>query len=636
MLLFALMWLGVACLLVFLLTEGRRGVERKAEADVMSIASLVDAQLAGSLRHLQSDLAQLALLLPRESFRHSAASASHNAAVAAELAASLRSMPDVVGLHVLDVRGDLIHSVGNGEMALGRLDRAQFVHRVAANGGKLYISDPELDQVSGALLLPLALATRDSTGELLGVIVAPLNLNGAAETLAKFDLASAGVMVLRHLESGHLVLSRPALPQSVRRYAANDVIQARMAAGQRQGTLRSASPLDGVERTYGFLQIGDFPIYLTVGLATGDYLAEWRQTLVVSLTAVALLFLVMLWLMIRMLRAERIEARTASRLAESEARYRMLAENSHDVIWTLDIPSRTISYVSPSVFGMCGYRQEELLGKGIGACLTVASAEIFSGEVDLRLRRMAAGDPDAAVQLIELEQVCKDGRVISTEVVLRYLDDEDGVPKTILGITRNVSERKAADLALRETNRQLQFRIDEIGRLQSALQELAVRDSLTGLYNRRYLDETLEREVSRARREGVALSLVMLDIDHFKRINDTYGHQVGDEALRLLAKSLLADVRAEDMVCRYGGEEFLILLPSMPLEAALVRAEVWREGVASLSLALGTLQIGITISLGVSAYPEHGKSPDDLTRCADQALYQAKREGRNRVVVHAI
>ena len=160
-----------------------------------------------------------------------------------------------------------------------------------------------------------------------------------------------------------------------------------------------------------------------------------------------------------------------------------------------------------------------------------------------------------------------------------------------------------------------------------------MRDSLTGLYNRRYLDETLEREVSRARREGIPLSLVMLDIDHFKRVNDTYGHQVGDQALKMLASILLANIRAEDVACRYGGEEFLILLPNMPLGAAIQRAEVWRSAVEELSVTMGDFNITFAITLGVAAYPEHGKTPDDLTRCADQALYRAKHEGRNQVAV---
>jgi diguanylate cyclase (GGDEF)-like protein/PAS domain S-box-containing protein len=362
-------------------------------------------------------------------------------------------------------------------------------------------------------------------------------------------------------------------------------------------------------------------------------MAGWRQVLGVAGVSALLLFLSLSLVLIRLVRAESEEEAIANKLAESEARYRMLAENSHDVIWTLDIASRRYTYVSPSISQLCGYQPEEVIGQVFDTRLTPESAARVAREVDLRLRRIAAGDKSASVVVSELDQICKNGEVISTEIVSSYLLDADGVAHTILGITRNVSERKAAERALRETNRQLHARIEEIGRLQVALQELAVRDSLTGLYNRRYMDETLDREVSRARREGIPLSLVMLDIDYFKRVNDTYGHQVGDEALKMLATTLLADIRAEDVACRYGGEEFLILLPNMPLETAMMRAERWRAAVEALSVTLGNFSINFTISLGVAAYPEHGKTPDDLTRCADQALYRAKNDGRNRVTI---
>jgi diguanylate cyclase (GGDEF)-like protein/PAS domain S-box-containing protein len=369
------------------------------------------------------------------------------------------------------------------------------------------------------------------------------------------------------------------------------------------------------------------------GQAAGDSWLGGSNAPGIAAVSALLIFLVLSLLLIRLLRAEKEEGVIAARLMESEARYRMLADNSHDVIWTLDIPSRRYTYVSPAITDMCGYLPDDIVGQTIDSRLTPESASQLSRDIDQRLRRIAAGDPAARVVVSELEQICRNGEVIPTEVVSSYLHDADGVAHTILGITRNVSERKAAELALREKNRQLQARIEEVDRLQVALQELAVRDSLTGLYNRRYLDETLDREVSRARREGNPLSLVMLDIDNFKRINDTYGHQVGDEALRMLATTLLADIRAEDVACRYGGEEFLILLPSMPLEKAIQRAEAWRTAIEKLSVAFGNFNLTFTVSLGVAAYPEHGKTPDDLTRCADQALYRAKNAGRNRVSI---
>jgi diguanylate cyclase (GGDEF)-like protein len=179
----------------------------------------------------------------------------------------------------------------------------------------------------------------------------------------------------------------------------------------------------------------------------------------------------------------------------------------------------------------------------------------------------------------------------------------------------------------------LQHQLDEIHRLQEELREQAVRDGLTNLFNRRYLDETLERELARAKREGYPLTLVMIDIDHFKRLNDTYGHQAGDIVLRELAGLLWGNVRAEDVPCRYGGEEFLVMLPRMPLETALERADAWRRAFQATRVPFGEFHLETTFSCGLSAYPEHARAPDELLRCCDEALYQAKHRGRNRCEV---
>ncbi len=167
--------------------------------------------------------------------------------------------------------------------------------------------------------------------------------------------------------------------------------------------------------------------------------------------------------------------------------------------------------------------------------------------------------------------------------------------------------------------------------LRSQLEEQSIRDALTGLFNRHFMQITLDRELLRASRAGSPLALMMLDVDHFKRFNDTYGHAAGDAMLRAIGHAFREGVRAEDTVCRYGGEEFAIILPGLHAEAALERAERIRRGIASLDVAFGNGSGHTTISVGIALYPLDGLDADRLLRKADGALYRAKHNGRNQV-----
>jgi diguanylate cyclase (GGDEF)-like protein len=173
-------------------------------------------------------------------------------------------------------------------------------------------------------------------------------------------------------------------------------------------------------------------------------------------------------------------------------------------------------------------------------------------------------------------------------------------------------------------------------RLREALRTQSVRDALTGLYNRRYLEEVMDREIRRAGRAGQSLGVLMLDLDHFKRFNDTYGHDAGDAVLREAAAFLLKNVRAEDFVCRFGGEEFVVILPTADLEGARTRGERLQTKMRELSILHQGRSLGmVTFSVGVAAFPEHGMSPKELMAAADAAMYEAKRGGRDRVMVAA-
>ncbi len=170
-------------------------------------------------------------------------------------------------------------------------------------------------------------------------------------------------------------------------------------------------------------------------------------------------------------------------------------------------------------------------------------------------------------------------------------------------------------------------------RLREALRTQSVKDPLTGLYNRRYLEETLQREIRRAVRAKQALGILMLDLDHFKKFNDTYGHEAGDAVLREAGGFFAKSIRVEDTVCRFGGEEFVIILPTASLEAAAARAECIRSKLREMSVHHQGQSLGmITVSVGAAAFPRNGNSPKELLAAADAALYRAKANGRDRVI----
>jgi diguanylate cyclase (GGDEF)-like protein/PAS domain S-box-containing protein len=223
----------------------------------------------------------------------------------------------------------------------------------------------------------------------------------------------------------------------------------------------------------------------------------------------------------------------------------------------------------------------------------------------------------------------------------RYLDlrvtplyDDDKILSGRLIIFRDVTDRKEVEKDLRYAMDRMQTQLIEIGLLQSQLREQAIRDALTNLFNRRYLEETLEREMARAAREVYPLCIVMMDIDHFKKVNDTYGHEAGDLVLKTLADLVKSQSRQGDFVCRFGGEEFVLVMPNINIEVARERVTSLHKSIESLNIPFGHFNLNITMSMGISWYPKHGETKENLIRAADKALYSAKNRGRNRIAVY--
>ncbi len=202
------------------------------------------------------------------------------------------------------------------------------------------------------------------------------------------------------------------------------------------------------------------------------------------------------------------------------------------------------------------------------------------------------------------------------------------------------AERLAAARAAIADHWRIEIMVENIAlalgnhRLREALRIQSIRDPLTGLFNRRYLEETLEIEFARASRAKTPLSIMMIDVDHFKRFNDDFGHDAGDAVLKSVAQALNGGMRRGDITCRYGGEEFTIFAPGAALADGERRADALRQAVASMSLVHNGRPLGaITASFGVAAFPLHGATPAEVLQAADEALYRAKKAGRNRVEV---
>jgi diguanylate cyclase (GGDEF)-like protein len=169
-------------------------------------------------------------------------------------------------------------------------------------------------------------------------------------------------------------------------------------------------------------------------------------------------------------------------------------------------------------------------------------------------------------------------------------------------------------------------------KLRERLQEMSVRDPLTGLYNRRYMQETLQREIKRAQRNSTPIGIIMLDVDHFKNVNDTHGHDAGDFVLKTLARFLAGNLRGEDVACRYGGEEFVLIMPGLSPKDSWLKAERIRSEIENtLRVPYLDRLLSITVSIGVAAFPDHGVHVDQLMTKVDGALYAAKNNGRNRI-----
>jgi diguanylate cyclase (GGDEF)-like protein/PAS domain S-box-containing protein len=291
-------------------------------------------------------------------------------------------------------------------------------------------------------------------------------------------------------------------------------------------------------------------------------------------------------------------------LRNSEKRHRLLAENAWDVIWTMG-PDGAITYVSPAVQRVRGITPEEAMHQTTDQIHPPESAALNLDYFQRLFAAIAAGTEPPGFHG-DLEYYRKDGSIMIGELQVIPHVDTDGNVVEILGVTRDISERKM---------------------FEAELTRLAVTDPLTGLWNRRHTGELLSADLAQAHRNGQALTLLMIDVDNFKSINDTHGHQTGDRVLVEVANRLREQIRSTDVVGRWGGEEFVVLLRYCGLRDAVAIAEKLRRRIAEDPF--DTL-FSASVSIGAAELQDNDDLASWIER-ADAALYAAKRAGRNTV-----
>jgi diguanylate cyclase (GGDEF)-like protein/PAS domain S-box-containing protein len=315
--------------------------------------------------------------------------------------------------------------------------------------------------------------------------------------------------------------------------------------------------------------------------------------------------------------------KTEAALRDSETRFRLIAEHGSDLI-SLHDPSGKVTYVSPSCERVLGFLPEELERVTLLALVHPDDRERLQRHLDALVR----GEPVAAIVVRMLH---KSGRHVWLESMWRAVMGDDAKVIRLQASSRDVTERKEYERRLEDAQRKLQVQQERLVDANSRLETLASMDALTGVKNRRAFEERLQAEVARTHRSGQVLSLLLLDIDHFKQYNDSFGHPRGDEVLRSVAHLLSRAIRDTDFVARYGGEEFAVLLPDTDRDGAQAMGERLRVAIEAAVWE----DRAITVSVGVACLSQGATTGEQLVEHADRALYRSKQNGRNSVTFAA-
>lgn len=522
-----------------------------------------------------------------------------------------KSSDRIRGIFVYDDIGRWLATTEHVDFSgLNNSDREYFrQHRASPDKGTL-IGRPVRSRSGGQWIITASRRIDRPDGSFAGVALLTIDVAYFSKFYQRFDFGPNGSASL--LNNAGIMLARSGDESEA--FVGRDLSNAPLFRDWKSRPAAAIyyfkSPIDGVQRLSYYQRSSNYPLMVLASKSQDDVLAPWRHaaaTRMVFVLGLVLLIAVIGFYLVRQLLHRQ---RMAQALVAKEANFRLLAEQSSDMVTRIGLDNRLI-YVSPSCVRITGWSAEELLD-------TSALAGIHPDDVE-RVEQVIAAlkNGEAEEARFVYRQRHRDKGEIWAEAALHVTPASDtGEIDGVVAVMRDITEQKD---------------------LQDKLASLAATDALTGLANRRAFDERLADEWARARRDGTQLSLLLIDVDHFKKFNDHYGHLAGDGCLRALGRILSAIARRPaDLAARYGGEEFAVLLPNTGPDGCAEVGEAIRQALHDLAMvhAQNPPSRLVTASVGAAtSVPSQASDSSTLVAAADRALYAAKDSGRDRLVV---
>ena len=522
------------------------------------------------------------------------------------LKARKASLGRIRGVFAYDENGDWLATTEDVVLSnYNNADRDYFAYHKNSADRSLLIGRPVKSKSSGQWVITLSRRWNHTDGRFGGVVTATIDVAYFAQFYRQFDVGPHGTISLMSRDG--IVLADNAEPDPLT--MGRPILEA-IPYHPTSGTMRFRRSGEASDRIAFYQHAQRYPFLVLATRMEADVLAVWKRDAFIRLAVLVCLVTLIIAIGIFLVKQLLHRQRLALALAAKEENFRLLAEGSSDIVTRIEL-DECIGYVSPSTSRVLGWHPSQLLGKRAVSGVHPLDRPQLQEILD-QLRKGVVDEARATYRMRR-----RDRSEIWVEATIRATRRPDGALDGFVAVTRDVTQQKA---------------------LQGRLETLAIEDGLTGLANRRRFDERLLEEWGRAYRERTSLALLMIDIDHFKAFNDTYGHPAGDECLHTVA-GILADeaLRSSDLAARYGGEEFAILLPNTDATGCARLGERIRRALHAARIIHDHNPPGfVTASIGGAVCRpafERSAGPASLIEAADHALYSAKDGGRDRIVM---